>query len=122
MQPLVVRKINAGELNSYTKLRAFVTALANPEETRALFDLPEMNTEECKALTGYEKMIERCVQVVSAAYKDNDMVIMKKVTEANLQTNIEHIDLITAVLGKIRKALTETQMQQQALAVAVVAA
>lgn len=114
-QPIVFRKIRNGELNSYEKLRAFVTAMVNIEETAALFDVPAMTEEEQTALTSYERMIERCVEVVAKAYDGNDLVVLKKVTRANIQTNIDRLDLIVKGLAKIRKTLTENVMQQTAL-------
>lgn len=117
-QQLVFRKIRDGQLNSYDKLRAFVTAMVNIEETMALFDVPEMTAEEQKALTSYERMIEKCMEVVRKAYDDNDLVVLKKVTRSNVQTNLDRLDLITKGLAKIRKVLTENVMQQEALELA----
>lgn len=114
-QPIVFRKIRNGELNGYDKLRSFVTALVNIEETRALFDLPEMSEEEKETLTSYERMIEKCTEIVRKAYEDNDLVVLKKVTRGNLQINIERLDMITKGLGKIKKVLVENLMQQEAL-------
>jgi ParB family transcriptional regulator, chromosome partitioning protein len=114
-QAVVFRKIRNGELNGYDKLRAFVTAMVNIEETMALFEVPAMTEQEEAALTSYERMIERCVEVVRKAYDDNDLVVLKKVTRANIQTNLDRIDLIMKGLTKIRKALTENVMQQTAL-------
>lgn len=117
-QQVVFRKIRDGQLNSYDKLRAFVTAMVNIEETMALFNVPEMTAEEQKALTSYERMIEKCMEVVRKAYDDNDLVVLKKVTRANVQTNLDRLDLITKGLSKIRKVLTENVMQQEALELA----
>jgi hypothetical protein len=60
-------------------------------------------------------MIEKCTEVVRKAYEDNDLVVLKKVTRGNLQTNIERMDLIMKGLGKIKKVLVENLMQQEAL-------
>lgn len=117
-QQLVFRKIRDGQLNSYDKLRAFVTAMVNIEETMALFDVPDMTAEEQKALTSYERMIEKCMEVVRKAYDDNDLIVLKKVTRSNVQTNLNRLDLITKGLSKIRKVLTENVMQQEALELA----
>lgn len=114
-QQVVFRKIRNGELNSYEKLRAFVSAMVNIEETLALFDLPEMTEEEQKALTAYEKMIEKCVEVVRKAYDDNELSVLKKVTRANVSVNLERLDMITKGLAKIRKLMVENVMQQEAI-------
>jgi len=114
-QQVVFRKIRDGQLASYDKLRAFVSAMVNIEETMALFDVPEITEEEKKAYTSYEKMIEKCVEVVRKAYDENDLVVLKKVTRANVQVNLDRLDLITKGLTKIRKALTENIMQQAVL-------
>lgn len=114
-QQVVFRKIRSGELNSYDKLRAFVTAMVNIEETMALFDVPEMTEDEKKAYTAYEKMIEKCVEVVRKAYDDNDLAVLKKVTAGNVNVNLERLDLITRGLAKIRKVMTENVMQQSAI-------
>ncbi len=117
-QPVVFRKIRDGQLNSYDKLRAFVTAMVHIEETMALFDVPEITAVEKKALSSYEKMIEKCMEVVRKAYDDNDLVVLKKVTRANVQTNLDRLDLITKGLANIRKVLTENVMQQAVLEMA----
>lgn len=114
-QAVVFRKIRDGQLVGYDRLRSFVSALVNIQETMAMFDLPAMTKSEEQTLTGYEKMIERCTEVVSKAYDNNDLVVLKKVTRGNLQVNIARLDLIIRDLGKIKRALTETMMQQEAL-------
>lgn len=111
-QLVVFRKIRDGHLASYDKLRAFVTAMVNIEETMALFDVPAMTEEEQSAYTSYERMIEKCMEVVRKAYDDNDLAVLKKVTRANVQVNLDRLDLITKGLAKIRKVLTENVMQQ----------
>jgi len=117
-QQVVFRKIRDGQLNSYDKLRAFVSALVHIDQTMALFDVPEITAAEKKALTSYEKMIEKCMEVVRKAYDDNDLVVLKKVTRGNIQINLDRLDLITKGLAKIRKALTENIMQQAVLEMA----
>ncbi len=114
-QQLVFRKIRDGQLNSYDKLRAFVSAMVNIEQTAALFDVPEMTDEEKKAYTSYERMIEKCVEVVRKAYEENDLVVLKKVTMSNISINLERLDLITKGLQKIKKAMVENVMQQEVL-------
>jgi len=76
----------------------------------ALFDLPQITEEEQKALTSYERMIEKCMEVVRKAYDDNDLAVLKKVTRANVQVNLDRLDMITKGLAKIRKVLTENVM------------
>lgn len=117
-QQVVFRKIRDGQLNSYDKLRAFVSALVHIDQTMALFDVPEITAAEKKALTSYEKMIEKCMEVVRKAYNDNDLVVLKKVTRGNIQINLDRLDLIVKGLAKIRKALTENIMQQAVLEMA----
>ena len=117
-QQVVFRKIRDGQLNSYDKLRAFVSALVHIDQTMALFDVPEITAAEKKALTSYEKMIEKCMEVVRKAYDDNDLVVLKKVTRGNIQINLDRLDLIVKGLARIRKALTENIMQQAVLEMA----
>lgn len=114
-QLLVFRKINAGELNSYAKLRAFVDSLLNIGVTSEMFALEEVSSEERETLSRLEKMLEQVTKVVCESFKDNELVALRKMRRGNLDLNIQRLDLLTLHLGKIKKALTTAAMQHDAL-------
>jgi ParB family chromosome partitioning protein len=114
-QPLVFRKINCGELNSYAKLRAFVDGLLNVEQTAEMFSSEEVTPEDRATLTKLEKMLEQVARVIGESYKDNELVALKKMRRGNLEVNIQRIELIEQSLAKVKKAMTAAAMQHAAL-------
>ena len=114
-QLVVFRKIREGKLDSYEKLRAFVSSLLDTSIEGSLFEIKPLTEKERAVLTSYELAIDKLVAFLNRSFKDNELLVLKKVLAGNRSENIEKIDLIIKDLQKIRKALVIDSLQQEAL-------
>ena len=113
-QMIVFRKIKDGTLNTYEKLRAFVSGLLDKDIQDNLFELPVLNEEEQDAKTSFERTMERVTRLLKAAFKENELVVLRKVLAGNRDENIERIELMIRDLNKIRKALVQDKVATEA--------
>ena len=114
-QLVVFRKIREGKLDSYEKLRAFVSSLLDTSIEGSLFEIKPLTEKERAVLTSYELAIDKLVAFLNRSFKDNELLVLKKVLAGNRSENIAKIDLIIKDLQKIRKALVIDSLQQEAL-------
>ena len=114
-QLVVFRKIRDGTLNTYVKLRAFVDGLLDTSVEGALFDIQPLTEKERAVLTSYESAIDKLVVFLNRSFKDNELLILKKVLASNRAENIAKVDLIIQHLQKIRKSLLVDSLHQEAL-------
>ena len=114
-QLVVFRKIREGKLDSYEKLRAFVSSLLDTGIEGSLFEIKPLTEKERAVLTSYELAIDKLVAFLNRSFKDNELLVLKKVLAGNRSENIEKIDLIIKDLQKIRKAVVIDSLQQEAL-------
>jgi ParB family chromosome partitioning protein len=113
-QIIVFRKIKDGTLSTYEKLRAFVSGLLDKAVQEALFEIPELDEEEKKALTAYERSMERVSAFLNRSIRENELTVLRKVLTANRAQNIQRIELMVKDLNKIRKALVQDELQASA--------
>lgn len=113
-QVIVFRRIKDGTLSTYEKLRAFVNGLLDKAVQEALFELPELDEEEKKTLTAYERSMERVSAFLNKSIRENELTVLRKVLTANRQQNIQRIELMVKDLNKIRKALVQDELQASA--------
>ncbi|MBI5189936.1 MAG: ParB/RepB/Spo0J family partition protein [Nitrospirae bacterium] len=113
-QLVVFRKINEGKLDTYEKLRAFVSAMLDDKAVVPLFDIAPLTEKERGVLTAYEAAIDKIVAFLNRTFKDNELVILKKVLRQNRGENIRKIEQMIAHLEKLRKALQLDALQEEA--------
>jgi ParB family chromosome partitioning protein len=114
-QLVVFRKIRDGTLNTYVKLRAFVDGLLDTSAEGTLFDIQPLTEKERAVLTSYESAMDKIAAFLNRSFKDNELLILKKVLASNRAENIAKVDLIIQHLQKIRKALVVDSLHQEAL-------
>jgi len=113
-QMIVFRKIADGTLNTYEKLRAFVNGLVDSRAEVPLFDITPLTEKERAVLTSYEGVMDRIVAFLNRSFKDNELVVLKKVLSGNRAENIDKIDHIIRHLQKIKSALVRDEVQLEA--------
>lgn len=114
-QLVVFRKIRDGTLGTYVKLRAFVDGLLDTSAEATLFDIKPLTEKERAVLTSYESAMDKITAFLNRSFKDNELLILKKVLASNRAENIAKVDLIIQHLQKIRKALLVDSLHQEAL-------
>jgi ParB/RepB/Spo0J family partition protein len=98
-QALILRKIRAGELGTYNKLRSFVDGLILCERQDAIFALQEMSFEEKQSVSRFQALM-RSIQGLGKEAGDEEA--MKKAA-FNSSVCAEEIDLIIKHLMRLRK-------------------
>lgn len=111
-QEMVFRKIQAGELASYNKLRQFVNALVEARKQTALFEPPKK--EHLEILNRWERVLNAVTSLVCKSFSPEDCRVLARVHQGNTQANLDRIDLIIKHLNIIKKALTENASRQEA--------
>jgi ParB/RepB/Spo0J family partition protein len=114
-QAIVLRKILAGELGSYNKLRAFVDGMIAIEDQTALFTLMQATAEERESLADFETMVKTVEKLIGAVYEGERR---KHLEKAAFHTNItpDRLDLIIQGLQRIRKTVLEGAGVKEAIA------
>ena len=110
-QELVFRKIRAGELATYNKLRQFVSALVEARKQIALFDLPKK--EDLKIISRWERVLEAVTDLICKSFSAKDCQVLAKVCHGDTQVNLDRIDLIIKHLNMIKKAMLENASRQE---------
>jgi hypothetical protein len=112
-QELVFRKIQAGELSTYNKLRQFVSALVEARKQTALFEQPKK--EHLEVLNRWERVLDAVTRLICKSFSPEDCRVLAKVCHGNTQLNLDKIDLIIRHLNLIKKAMLENASRQEAI-------
>jgi len=109
-QPSLFTMIREGRCDTYAKLRAAADGIVAAESQSALFaNLPQPTAAEAAALTAFERKLDQIVQLVSSGFKDNEIVVLKKIKPARAAT-------IVIELGLVRKHLAMLEREVQMVA------
>ncbi len=109
-QPSLFAMIREGRCETYAKLRAAADGILAAESQSVLFaNLPQPTAAEAEALTAFERKLGQIVQLVGSGFKDNEIVVLKKIRPARAAT-------IVVELGLIRKHLAMLEREVQMIA------
>jgi hypothetical protein len=121
-QRVLVNAITAGRCKTYAELRAISSSLcaAQARKEPATFKLGASN-DDCQVsmfsafrepspekravVTRMEKKIEQVAELPQGGFKDNEVVITRKVSAAKADTIADQLELIESQLRKRRLAL-----------------
>jgi ParB/RepB/Spo0J family partition protein len=98
-QALILRKIQAGELGTYNKLRSFVDGLIMCERQEAIFALQEFTPEEKASIDLFKLTMRNIQSFVSQV--ENEEVLKKAAFHSAVRA--EQLDLIIKHLMRLRK-------------------
>jgi ParB family chromosome partitioning protein len=132
-QRVLGRAITSGRCKSYAELRALSMSLFSAQERQesATFKLSahdaneqpslfasfrEPSPEERAVVTRMEKKIEQVAELLQGGFKDNEIVITRKVSAAKADTIADQLDLIEGQLRKLRLALRASAAESAARA------
>jgi len=109
-QPSLFTMIREGRCDTYPKLRAAADGILAAESQSALFaNLPQPTAAEAAALTAFERKLSQIVQLIGSGFKDNEIVVLKKIKPTRAAT-------IVVELGIIRKHLAMLEREVQMVA------
>ncbi|MDO8282674.1 MAG: ParB/RepB/Spo0J family partition protein [Thermodesulfovibrionia bacterium] len=99
-QELILRKIRAGGLDSYNRLRSFVEGLIDMDNQAKMFELTSLSSEEKKSIDDFRGLISNIERAIGTLQ-------VKHLKKLSLHSDIsaERIDLIISSLMKIRKSV-----------------
>lgn len=98
-QTLVYSKIREGQLNTYSKIQSFMTALALADQQGGLFEFTEITPEERKEIDHLESLL-RTAEKLAFVRSEN----LKKAA-LHSPITLDRIDTIIAQLYRIRKLI-----------------
>jgi ParB family chromosome partitioning protein len=111
-QDLIFRKIQAGELSTYNKLRQFVSALLEARKQTVLFEMPKK--EHLEVLNRWERVLNAVTRLISKSFSPEDCRVLAKVHQGNTHVNLEKIEMIIKHLNLVKKAMLENASRQEA--------
>ena len=114
-QDLVLRKIQAGELGTYNKLRAFVDGLIAIENQETIFALTQVSAAERESMANFENMVRQIEKLISTVYEGERRKHLEKVAFHTTITP-DRLDLIIQGLQRIRKTVLEGAGVKEAIA------
>lgn len=113
-QPVVFDKIRRGELNSYNKLYAFVTAMINLESQQNIFALAPLSETERESIATFNGLLNSIERFVRKVYQhDKAEHLQKAVFHSDLSP--EKLDFIIHSLQKIRRTILTGEGVKKAL-------
>jgi ParB family chromosome partitioning protein len=114
-QALILKKIMAGELNSYNKLRQFVNGIIALEQQANIFELETASESEQEAIRTFDGMLRSMERFIREVYDQGKADYFKK---AGFRADIkgDRLDLIIAELMKIRKNMLAGEGMKKAVA------
>jgi ParB family transcriptional regulator, chromosome partitioning protein len=102
-QPMVLKRILSGELNTYNKLRAFVDGLIVLQNQTAFFSLTEVTDEERESIDKLESLLGSVERFIKAVENRSQEHFKKAVFHSSVSP--ERVDLIIQHLMKLRKII-----------------
>jgi len=104
-QDALFRAIRDGKCDTEEKLKAVWNALVEAHQQPAMFEARGLDQEEQAIADKYGKLLDRVTTLLRQSFKDEDLTILKRALQGDVDANIERVELIIQHLGKIKKAL-----------------
>lgn len=110
-QDRLFRMIRAGQCASYNALRAAANGLVEAEQQGEMFSVPKPTDEERATMSRLEAKIEQVSKILAGGFKDNEVVIAKKIAPDRAATMADHIALMVRSLTALEKSLRQSAAQ-----------
>jgi ParB/RepB/Spo0J family partition protein len=115
-QDIAYQKVLKGELNTYNKLYAFVTAMINLEAQGEIFALAPLTEDERESITSFDGLLNAVERFIKRVYeKDKAVHLQKAVFHSNV--NGERLDHIIHQLQKVRRTVLTGEGVKKAMKV-----
>ena len=103
--------IRDGRCDTYAKLRAAADALIAAANQGGFFEEKKVSATEAKALSAFESKIEQIVKLVSAGFKDGEVVVLQKINPHRAGIVATQIGLIGKHLKLIEREIQKVVAQ-----------
>lgn len=117
-QALILKKIWAGELGSYNKLRSFVEGIITVENQGSIFALKSLTPSEEETIRDLENVVRSVERFIKTVHERGKLKHFKKLV-FHSEVTIERMDLIIQQLQRFRKTMFEGEGIKKALKEAV---
>lgn len=105
-QTVILRKILAGELDSYNKLRSFVDGLLAVENQECMFALQTLTPSEEESIKDFAGLLRSIEKFIKTINENGRAKHFKKVV-FHTDINSERVDIVIQELMKLRKTIFE---------------
>lgn len=110
----MVKRISSGKLNTYAEVRAAVEAvldrLAQPD---MMPDTPKASREDVATINRMEAKITQIKQMVAMGFKDNEVVVAKKVSPDRTRKMAEELGQLRSAIQKMERDLLLAASQSE---------
>jgi ParB family chromosome partitioning protein len=110
-QDLLFRMINDGRCSTYAKLRAAADGFIAARSQSSMFEDNKPSAKEQEILSRFEKKIEQMVKLVNQGFKDNEVVILKKINPHRAGILVQQVGLIAKHLAMIEREIQRVVAQ-----------
>lgn len=117
-QALILKKIRAGELGSYNKLRSFVDGIITVVNQGSIFALKSLTPSEEETIRDLENVVMSVERFIKTVHERGQSKHFKKFV-FHSEVTIERMDLIIQQLQRFRKEMFEGEGIKKALKEAV---
>ncbi len=118
-QDALWKLLSAGKLKSYQSVMNATDQLLMVEQQTCLFDLPMPSEKELSVVSRMERQIEKIELMVSSGFKDNEVVILKKINPQKAEEIAQKLGLISKSMLYMRDALEQAIQRAQVQGVLV---
>lgn len=110
-QDLLFRMIGDGRCETYTKLRAAADGFLAARSQSSMFEQDKPSAKEQEILSRFEKKIEQMVKLVNAGFKDNEIVVLRKINPHRASIVVQQVDVIAKHLAMIEREIQRVVAQ-----------
>lgn len=113
-QDMVFLKVRKGELNTYNKLYAFVTAMINLENQTEIFALSPLTENERESISTFDGLVTSIERFIRKIHQQDTLRHLEKAA-FHSSVNAEKLDFIIHSLQKIRRTILTGEGVKKAL-------
>lgn len=113
-QDIVFLKVKKGELNTYNKIYAFVTAMINLENQTEIFALSPLTATERESISTFDGLVTSIERFIRKIHEQDTLKHLEKVA-FHSNVNAEKLDFIIHSLQKIRRTILTGEGIKKAL-------
>jgi ParB/RepB/Spo0J family partition protein len=114
-QDVIFHAIRDGKCDTEERLKAMVDAVEDRDAQSAMFRLGTPDPRAKEVIGKYTRLLDRLTDLLNRSFDAEDLAVLRRVLEGDVQGNLQRLELIVEHLTRIRKALLGQAATQQLL-------
>jgi len=110
-QDRVFAMINTGRCDTCVKLRVVVDGFLAAANQGSLWEIPQPSANETAILSAFERKMEQIVKLVDSGFKDNEIVVLRKINPHRASIVVTQIGLISKHLKLVEREIQKVVAQ-----------